>query len=324
MLSHSSFAQQITNITDDIKDGTLSTYTFESDCPNLNIVYSNQTVVLTSYGDIDVSISSVFWDNSVSSDTYAISITVDGVPSPSWLSIDPLNSHLVGSTQSHGQTFQITLGIDVDDISAGRNLTLQILEWTLSGWLTCSDASTCTQWDSLYELKGGSWVKTQESIDIENMKETAKVMGVSTATVSSAAMISTVSVASLASVLTSPQMMFTLAGFYQLLLTLILLNYRIPDTFVEFISSFGLFKLDFTPITNSMMDDSSLSDTLLNEDFNQSNVRMTEIGYESGSMMNNYLLFFIAICFIVVFHLIHNKGFSSCKFYVLFKVIFFT
>jgi len=160
-------------------------------------------------------------------------------------------------------------------------------------------------------------VNTQELDDIEKieeMKETAKVMGISTATISSIAMISTVSVASLASVLTSPQMMFTLAGFYQLLITMILLNSRIPDTFIEFITNFGLFKLDFSSITNSMMYDSSLSETLFNEDFNQTNVRMTEIGYESGSMMNNYLLFFVAICFIVILHLIHNKGFSSCKF----------
>jgi hypothetical protein len=76
------------------------------------------------------------------------------------------------------------------------------------------------------------------------MIDSADTLGISAVSVSSVAMITSISVSSLLSTTSSPQLMFALFGYYQMLLTILLLRYQIPETLKEFISNFGIFKLD--------------------------------------------------------------------------------
>ena len=104
----------------------------------------------------------------------------------------------------------------------------------------------------------------------------------------------------------SPQVLFTLFAYFQLLSTILLLRYHIPECLEEMILNFGVFKLDFKFLISWIPISSFFLKSWFDEAIDQNNERLSDIGYESGSMAENYVFFFLSMAILGLFHLLHN------------------
>jgi len=146
--------------------------------------------------------------------------------------------------------------------------------------------------------------QTKESaVKINEMVETADLVGAYTA-VGAAAVITVISISSL-STSSSSQLMFSMFGYYQLLSTVLILQYEIPETLKKFLEGMSLFRLDLSFLSTYTASKRPISD-IFGEKILQQNDQLAAIGYESGSVVDNYLFYFIGLFLIIGLHLLHN------------------
>jgi len=220
-----------------------------------------------------------------------------------WLAIDSFTSSIYGSTTSHGSQFTVDVKIDVSGSVQTRSFILNVLECPQSHWLTWTDASICTQCDTDSDLIDTSCQTKESAVKINEMVETADLVGAYTA-VGAAAVITVISISSL-STSSSSQLMFSMFGYYQLLSTVLILQYEIPETLKKFLEGMSLFRLDLSFLSTYTASKRPISD-IFGEKILQQNDQLAAIGYESGSVVDNYLFYFIGLFLIIGLHLLHN------------------
>jgi len=102
-----------------------------------------------------------------------------------------------------------------------------------------------------------------------------------------------------------------MVGYYQLLMTILLLRYEIPETLKTYLTSFGLFTLDIGAIKTKFISDESYSQTIIERDIPVKNKHLYDLEYHSGSMANAYSSNILLLVFVMVLHFIHNKFYTK-------------
>jgi hypothetical protein len=138
---------------------------------------------------------------------------------------------------------------------------------------------------------------------IKKMKTASDTAGAAIAYAMGAGIFGIMVISSFSSFAT-PQLMFTLFSSSQLLLTVLLLRYEFPQTFYKTLMNFQIFKLDFSFLYPILGD--KIVSKRFKEAIDQNNPKLATLGYESGSMIDNYCYFFISLGVMFLLHLIHN------------------
>ena len=139
---------------------------------------------------------------------------------------------------------------------------------------------------------------------INTMVSTADTVG-AVGSIASGALVASMALGSAFSSGSSPQLIFTMFGYYQLLISILILKYHIPESLEQMLLNFGVFKLDFSFITDFVPKGDVIVSNFASESIPQSNAKLSTIGYESGSMIDNYFWFFMSIGFTLFIHILY-------------------
>ena len=104
---------------------------------------------------------------------------------------------------------------------------------------------------------------------------------------------------SLTSTQSSPQLLFVMFGFYQLLLVMLLLRFRFPEEFLDYFKPFSIVTLNFSflekiPGVKWFTDRFSFD--------SPGEVELSRIGIEDNSFLSNYLSTIIFLLFMILLH----------------------
>lgn len=104
--------------------------------------------------------------------------------------------------------------------------------------------------------------------------------------------------------------MFTLFGFYQLLLMMLLLQFEFPQNYVDFLSPFDLVTLDFSFLKRIPTID------LVTAKFDfpgEMSLNLDKIGVEENTFLNNYFPTLLLLVLLIFIHLAVSLIYISCK-----------
>jgi hypothetical protein len=282
-------------------DGTIATLVIDNSCDEVQVVQYTPLVYNT-YGSVSIPIADMYCRKIPPISFFDVSLTIEGLPI-SWLFVNSTSKLIEGTTKSHGMSYVVRTNISILNSTYYRDVTLNILKWPDSNWISCSSATECTEWHVEYRLTSNVCESSNE--EQKELTSVADTMGTTAAVATGVTIAGTIALSSFSSG-SSPQMIFTLAGYYQLLSSILLLRYNIPKTLVNLILNFSIFKLDFSFFSYLFPNGDKLLSSGFKETISQQNSRLSSLGYESGSMIDNYFYFFISVIIIILAHVFHN------------------
>ena len=182
----------------------------------------------TQFNQVNIPISDLFWSNSNSPPSYQLYFSFAGVSTPSWISIDSFTSSVVGNSDKMDVKYNIIFKIISYGVTYERTLILVIPKCPIKHWLVCTSSTVCISWETNYYLNSNQWIQTSEAKTVETMKNTASTAGFACQILNIIAVAGAATAFGVSSAI-SIQIIFWLSGFYQLLMTVLVLRYIIPD-----------------------------------------------------------------------------------------------
>ena len=191
-------------------------------------VFKNLTIYKANFNQINIPISSLIWTSITTSNSFKMNFSFVGTDTPSWIYVDPMISAIVGSSDKMDVKYNVLFTFKVYGSVIQRTLVLSIPKWPMAHWLLWISSVVWTSCESSYQLVEDKWIESSDQKTVESMKSAANTLGTAAQVVNAALVAGTLGAASLSPMI-SVQIVFWVAGYYQMLMTLLVLRYILPD-----------------------------------------------------------------------------------------------
>ena len=274
----------------------------------------------------------------------AATATMSITTAASWLTYTDSSQYFAGVVPSATTSVTATASINIasQNIVISPGITITITgTWADTNWIQCSSASACDLWNTGYKINStnaNQWIcqsaidpSSQQSSPASSSQTNTTTTTTTTATTTfaqltqdqssgttgqatagaTAACLGGVAVSStIMTTQSSTQLIFTLLGFYQMLLMMLMLNFDFPQLFIDFLKPFKIvnLNLDFMssiPVINEVKDFFSIN--------GMNSPDISRMQLTKNTFIYNFICAIGFIILVICLHLIVYWIYRKCK-----------